>query len=142
MKPSAINYVFGYGWKIATYGGAISLGALIASYGGITSVWRIVELLPALPLGWIAGALIMWPILQTVGSRVNGAPWCEGDLVYVLVGKNRGHSGRIYEIWSERGQIRVDLSEQAKTDVTDVYFFNEVCRAGEESEAVGCREGN
>ena len=80
------------------------------------------------------GALVVWPIVARIGSRINGAPWSEGDLVQILIGKHRGHVGRIYEIWPSRDQVRVEINEQTKSDVTDVYFFNEVCREREEPE--------
>jgi ribosomal protein L24 len=57
--------------------------------------------------------------------------WSEGDLVQILIGQHRGHVGRIYEIWPSRKQVRVEVTEQMAEDVTDVYFYNEVCRQRE-----------
>jgi hypothetical protein len=127
MKPSLIHYFFGYSFNISTCGGAVGACVWIVAGCGI-SVWSLIASLPAIPLGWIGGALLVWPFLQSIGSRINGAPWSEGDLVHVLIGQHRGHVGRIYELWPSRNQVRVRISEQAEKDVTDVYFYNEVCR--------------
>jgi hypothetical protein len=35
---------------------------------------------------------------------------------------------RIYELWKERGQVRVELGEAERNDVTDVYSETQVCR--------------
>jgi hypothetical protein len=129
MKPSAVHYFFGNGFKISTYGGAIGAAVWAVSMCEGISVWTLVALLAALPLGFMLSAMTVWPIVSIVGSRINGAPWKEGDLVHILVGQHEGHVGTIYEIWQSRGQVRVEVSEQATKDVTDVYLFNEVCRA-------------
>ena len=60
--------------------------------------------------------------------KINGAPFHNGDMVHILVGKHRGKIARVYEIWEERKEVRVDIGEQAKKDVEDVYSYTEVCR--------------
>ncbi len=54
--------------------------------------------------------------------------FAEGDHVSILVGPNKGHTGRVYELWTERGQLRVEIDDQSKKDVTDVYMLNEICK--------------
>ncbi len=36
---------------------------------------------------------------------------------------------RVYETWEERGQVRVDLGDELKTSVKDVFCGVEVCRS-------------
>jgi hypothetical protein len=128
MKPSIANYFVGHGFKIATRAAAIGLASCVAFYCGRASVWSLLAMLIALPLGWIGGALILWPIFGSIGAKFNGAPWSEGDLVEILVGPHRGHVGRIYAVWCSRGQVRVEVDEQTAKDVKDVYFDNQVFR--------------
>ncbi len=128
MKPSRLQYFFGHGLKVSTSVGAIALTAVVVISIGNISIWTVIAVLPALPLGWILGALILWPMVFTIGSRFNGAPFNDGDMVHVLVGPYRDQVGRVYEMWPSRNQLRVDLGEQAEQDVTDVFVYNEVCR--------------
>lgn len=73
--------------------------------------------------------LLLWPWVFATGGKINGSPFHEGDLVHVLVGPYRDRVGRIYEMWPSRNQVRVEIDEQAKKDVTDVFGYNEaVCR--------------
>ena len=54
--------------------------------------------------------------------------WLALAFVLILAGSHRGRLVRVYEVWSERGQVRVDLDEQAKRDFQDIFSFLEVCR--------------
>jgi len=127
-RPALFRYFFAYGFRIAGCSGAVVLAALVAWNCEAFSVWSIIAVILALPLGLILGQLCLWPPLFWVGSLVNGSPFHEGDTVRVLVGPNRNRVGQIYEIWKSRNQVRVQLDERAEKDVTDVFMYNEVCR--------------
>jgi phosphate/sulfate permease len=71
---------------------------------------------------------ILGPIYYARG-RLNGAPFHEGDHVQILVGPHRGRVVRVYAIWAERNQVRVELGEQTKKGASDVFSYFQVCRA-------------
>jgi hypothetical protein len=77
---------------------------------------------------FLAGALSLWPIAFTLVNRFNGAPFEVGDVVCILVGPNRDRTVRVYSVWSERGQVRVELGETEKATFKDVFGYVEVCR--------------
>jgi len=128
MKPSPIRYFFGHGWKVSMCIGALVVAVWVGLSCGSFSVWAALAVLLALPLGCILGAVFLWPFFFIVGSKINGSPFHEGDLVHILVGPHRDRVGRIYEMWPSRNQVRVEIGDQAKKDVTDVFSYNEICR--------------
>ena len=133
MKPRRLRYFFAHGIEIAAIGGALSMALWIASlFNGVFSVWAVYGSLVALPLGAILGMLFVWPVIHTICGRLNGAPFFKGDNVRVLVGPYRDCVTRVYDVWSSRGQVRVELSEQAAKAVTDVLWYNQVCRERDE----------
>lgn len=78
-------------------------------------------------LAGIPGPLILGPIFH-LGAKLNGAPYQVGDPVRILVGPHRNRLTRIYEVWKERRQVRVELDQQARESVKDVFEFTQVCR--------------
>lgn len=128
MHPSAVHSFFGYGFKVSTFGGAIIVAIWVAANCDGFNHWTAIAILVALPLGWVLGAFILWPFVFALGRRFNGAPWSTGDSVQILIGRNRGHVGPVYETWPSRGQVRVDISDVGKNDFTDVFHDNEVFR--------------
>ena len=79
-----------------------------------------------------AGVLISYFVLRGLNyiiTSMNGAPFQEGDIVQVLVGEYQGQVGRVYEEWNDRKQVRVDLGDQAKKDLKDIFSFNKICRS-------------
>jgi hypothetical protein len=75
----------------------------------------------------VPAPLILVPIFR-LGAKLNGAPFHVGDPVRILMGPHRNRVTRIYEIWKERGQVRVELDQQARESVKDVFEFTQVCR--------------
>jgi hypothetical protein len=75
----------------------------------------------------VPAPLILVPIFR-LGAKLNGAPFHVGDPVRILVGPHRNHLTRIYEIWDERREVRVELDPQARESVKDVFEFTQVCR--------------
>ncbi|HVE16252.1 MAG TPA: hypothetical protein VNB29_05920 [Chthoniobacterales bacterium] len=70
--------------------------------------------------GYLIGAAFIWMFLGPIAARIQGWPFAIEDRVYILSGPHKGTITRIYEIWLERGQVRVDLGADAKEKVKDV----------------------
>jgi hypothetical protein len=49
-------------------------------------------------------------------------------LFKVLVGPHSCRTVRIHAVWDERGEVRVELGEDEKRDVTDVFSVVQVWR--------------
>jgi hypothetical protein len=137
MTPSILQHVLGCGFRITLWTGAAIAVSLVfwacplgsmGLLGGWYAAYVGIAVLAAIPLGLLLGAIILWPPLFHIASWVNGAPFRSGDSVYILVGLQRGRLTRVYDVWTERGQVRVELDEKSKNDVTDVFSWNEVCR--------------
>jgi hypothetical protein len=64
-----------------------------------------------------------------VGRIFNGYFLRKDDWVRILVGPYRGRVFRVYEVWAQRGQVRVEIDEQSRKEVTDVFSEAEICRA-------------
>ena len=82
----------------------------------------------SVPLGWLLGGLYLGVFVSAIARRINGAPYVEGDKIRILVGPYKNRVTDVYEVWTTRNQIRVDLGEEAKKNVTDVFFAEEVSR--------------
>ena len=82
-------------------------------------------------VGWFAviipGWLLLGPLYYSQGLR-NGAPYRVGDYVRVVARRQRGQVARVYEVWAERNQVRLELGEVARERVEDVFSYLEVCR--------------
>ena len=94
----------------------------------VTIAWSIVAALPMAAMGWVFGITFLWMILGPIAARIQGWPFKVGDEVFILSGKEINRVARIYEIWHERGQVRVDLGAEAKNSVEDVFCAVAVCR--------------
>lgn len=128
MTPSPIRYFFVYGFKVSMCIGAIILAVGVGSVCDQFSLWAVIAVLVAVPLGCILGALFLWPFIFHIGSKVNGVPFHNGELVHILAGRYRDSVGHIYAIWKERNSVLVDLGEQAEKDGPHEFGFNEICR--------------
>jgi hypothetical protein len=104
------------------------LGTAVAISCGAFSFWSVVAILAALPLGAVLGMLVLGPLIRIFVNSLNGAPFQVGDSVQILIGPYRDRVVRVYEIWPSRGQVRVELGEQAEKSVKDVFWNFEVCR--------------
>ena len=91
-------------------------------------LWVAVAAVLVAALGAYLGLILLWPILGTLAARIQGAPFNVGDAVWVLEGRRRGTKAVVYEIWKERGQVRVDLGAEARERCEDVFCIVAVCR--------------
>lgn len=137
MKPSFIHYVLAHTSGISAGIGAVCgvalliqiLGeadALVSDAG--TIMWSMVAAVPMAAMGWVFGMAFIWMLSGRLAARVQGWPFQVGDEVWILSGMHANTIARIYEIWDERGQVRLDLGEEAKNKVEDVYCAVAVCR--------------
>ena len=102
-------------------------GALVPDIG--VWLWILIAAIPAGIIGLILGVIVIWQILLShPAARIQGWPFKVGDEVVILTGRHKNTTATIYEIWEERGQVRVDLGEELKKEVKDVFCAVEVCR--------------
>ena len=89
----------------------------------------------ALPLFCFAVfmSLIVWPFWIPHELKKNGAPFTPGDLVQVTKGPHRDNIFSIYEVWKESNQVRLNLGQLEKIEVTDVFSMLSIRRVKPES---------
>ena len=97
-------------------------------FSGIAPLSSIIAVAAAAPLGLLLGYFFFGYPLYLVGKRLNGGPFHEGDWVRILSGPHKNRLVRVYEVWSQRNQIRVDLGEHAKAQFRDVFSILQVYR--------------
>lgn len=82
-------------------------------------------------VGWflatLAGWFVIGPLYYEQACR-NGAPFHVGDSVRLLIGPHAGRMVNVCQVWDGRGAVRVELGEQAREQLDDVYSELEVCR--------------
>lgn len=137
MKPAKVHYILAHGFRLSTWGVSVIftgiLGWVYFFNSGVPirellSLWSILLILLTLPIGWLLGGLVIWPFVGSIANKMNGAPFHVGENVCILIGSNCGKEVRIYDVWNDRHQVRVELGEQAKADLKDVFSFHQVCR--------------
>jgi len=138
MKPALHNYLLAH---TATFSAAIgvlaALGLLFFTLhdeGALTTRWPMIGwiILAAIPIGaigYIVGVVFIWMMLGGIAARIQGWPFKKEEEVVILAGKNKGTVARIYEVWECRGQVRLELGEDARKAVTDVYCAVAVTRS-------------
>ncbi|QIF03527.1 KOW motif domain-containing protein [Roseimicrobium sp. ORNL1] len=149
MKPALHNRLLAYTWEFSiSMGIASAIGFMLLIFhheGALIWDWFVIGmiLLTAVPtagIGYFFGAIYIWMILGHVAARIQGAPFSKGDEVMVLSGKHKGRVTRIYQVWEPRGQIRLELGEEAKKAVTDVVCIVTVTRTRCKESAQAVRE--
>lgn len=101
--------------------------ALIPEAGVL--IWIVLAAVPAAAIGWIIGIIFIWGMmLGHVVARLQGWPFAVGDRVWILSGRHKNSVAAVYEVWSERGQVRVELGPELRDKVEDVYCAVAVCR--------------
>ncbi len=132
MKPSKRQLFFAQGWPwlLMFWGPSIALALLGGWLAPAGSMGAVLGPGIGASVGVVGMLLVLRP-LQLRLARVNGAPFHNGDLVQVLAGRYRGRVGRVYAEWETRGQVRVDLGDEAKRKVQDVFGELQLCRVEE-----------
>ena len=140
MEPSpSYRYVLAHTADISIGLGAVgalgimlaalhSLGVLIPQFGVV--IWVLLASLLAAAIGFVVGLFFIWHmVLGPVAAQLQGWPFTAGETVRILSGPHKDTITTVYEVWSDRGQVRVDLGREAKERVEDVYCAVAVCRA-------------
>jgi hypothetical protein len=139
MKPSRFRYLLAHTANISVWIGVVgalavmlvklhSEGILIPKFGVV--IWIALAAIPVAAIGWIVGLIFIWHMmLGHVAAWLQGWPFFVGDRVWILIGKHKGTNTTVYAVWSERGQVRVELGREAKEKVEDVYCAVGICRA-------------
>jgi hypothetical protein len=112
---------------LATGIGTVGLAAFAAWSCGSFSGEAVILILLASALGWFLGLVFIWPRLNDLACKRNGAPFKEGDWVRILMGSHRDQVAQVYELCPERNEVRVDLGEQLKYLGRDAFMNNQVC---------------
>ena len=110
----------------ACYVIAVTVPSCVVLAEASVLAWLLLAVVTASVLGWICGAIFLWPLVGRIARRLNGHPFCVGDSIRILTGPHRGRRAVVYELWEERGQMRVDIGPEAKRSVTDVFNGVEV----------------
>jgi hypothetical protein len=143
MTPSRAQYFFARLWLVHTWSAGVTLLCVIAAVraSGVTTsslrewplvLWLLGIVLVSALIGWFAALLFGWflfgPLYFARGQK-NGAPFRVGDRVHILVGAHRDAVVSVYEVWESRNQVRVELGDDEKKKVRDVFSYYEICRA-------------
>ena len=92
-------------------------------FAGVLLLAWVVGRFGAIIPGWI----ILGPLYFDRGLK-NGAPYIEGDVVRILSGRYRNREVRVWAIWADRNEVRVELGDEARNKVDDVFGYYQVCR--------------
>lgn len=146
MEPTRWQRFFASGWPefLWVVGGAL-IGVVVGLNStefrpGIllewpTNVWiGLVILLSAITGFYLAvfpGMLIILPLFLE-RNRINGAPFEVGDCVQIIRGKYAGLITIVYSKWQGDG-VRVDLGEEAKDSLEDIFGPSQLMRVTSES---------
>lgn len=128
-RPSWIRRVLAgkWLWGMLFFGFPVSAGTIWLTrmrFAQEPSMWELL-------LGAFGGVVIGFPafyLVQYSVGRLNGAPFHRGDCVQILSGRHCGKVVRVYDEWPERGQVRVNLGDDFKRDVEDVFSYLELRR--------------
>lgn len=142
MKPTRVQYFFAADGPlkvVCCVGIGLLLGGTIVacepaaaiSAGPWNTLLFLAALVLAVLLGFVGSTIATLPILGPMywaqGLR-NGAPYEPGDVVLILVGPHRGTVTGVWDVWPSRNQIRLDLGDEAREKVVDVFCYTEVLR--------------
>lgn len=121
-------FLASHGFKLGACAGALISAVVVGSFCEEFSIWAVIAIILAFPLGSVLGFLFLSPIVGAIAGKLNGAPFRLGDVVHILTGPHRDRVGHIYTMWIERSQVRVQLDERAKKETADVFGDHEICR--------------
>jgi hypothetical protein len=136
MRPTLRQRFFASGailW-LAAFAGAIGVAFLLIPATQLT-VFGVLSTAFLICVGGVLGfflalcpgVIVLGPLMLAI-RRINGAPFDVGDQVMILSGKHAGRVVRVYQLWEERAQVRVELGDAERKAVTDVYSETQVCR--------------
>lgn len=107
---------------------------LVFSFGIFFQPQTILGVLSTAGLGGMLGVLFVYQLTLSalnLQRRLRGFEVLVGFRVRILGGPRRGEVARVYELWEQRGEVRLELGEAAHLSVTDVYMAYQVRRVVE-----------
>lgn len=105
--------------------------SLLFWLGVILAFPLFIMILPFCLFLFIAGLTQpLWIQFYKLAAKRHGAPFQPGDFVRILRGAHRNKEVRVYDVWPERYQIRVELGEKEKAEVTDVFSYLSIWKIG------------
>lgn len=145
MQPTRLQYFVAENWPariwIVVVPGLITLAFIFRCWLVFSHPfdgWNLLHALIIVILAWLVGfftAIVSgWCVLGPYyfhRSEINGAPFQIGDRVRILAGPYRDQIREIYEIWTSRNQVRLNLGAEAKDQFTDIYGYIAVCRCSD-----------
>lgn len=128
-KPSCIQLLFAKSWfsYLLFLGGSVGVGATYIMWTHPDQAESSGVIVMGAFIGTFAG-IATFTGLMRFRAWMNGAPFHIGDHVQTLAGKHKGKVVRVYEEWPDRKQVLVNLGDQAKRDVENVFSEFELCR--------------
>jgi hypothetical protein len=145
MKPRFYHYWGAHLLAIVSQAGgvfmvsvvAISCAGLFTQSSDVLSILEgILAIAAAYGLGALLGVLILGRVFYPLVRWLAGAPFAVGDKVMILRGARIRKIAEIYEVWDERGQVRLRLSDEERKAVADVFACYEVMRVMEPNTAL------
>lgn len=145
MKPTRIHYFYAQNWParilfwmfpmLCAVLMAIALGAPpnLHDFGADARSYLLLIGLAWL-IGYFVAPLLGWFILGPIyhhRAELNGAPFQAGDMVELLVGRERGQVVRVAEVWDWRGDLRVDLAAVPGRSASAIFAFTQVMKASD-----------
>ncbi len=137
MKPRFYHYFIAHLPAIAAQGcGILFVAGVFIQCAPVFDVPHDITSLALVVLGGVAayalGALIgtvfLARLAYPLACQLMGAPLMRGDFVFILRGRRHGKIAPIYEVWTERGEVRVRLSDNERECAADVYACHEVLK--------------
>jgi hypothetical protein len=146
MKPAFHHYLLAHTATFSIIVGIVgAIGLLlfvVYKEGALMGEWPVVgwiflTAIPVAGIGFVVGVAFIWTILGGIAARIQGWPFVEGDEVVILAGKDRGRVTKVYEVWESRGQVRLELGDEAKESLTDVYCAVAITRTNHSEHSDG-----
>ena len=134
-KVSLLKKIFAREWVwislfiITAFSIASTLFAMFYIYNPQEpDIWSILGALFACSAAGVYIYLIFGRVLLFFVILINGGPFHKGDIVQVIHGEHAGKIGRVYEEWPSRGEVKVDLGQEAYDNVKDVFSECQIIR--------------
>jgi len=137
MKPRFYHSLLAHFPAIVAQAGGVFLVSVFSvvcsplwenSSDSVSRAEFVLAVVAAYPLGALLASLFLGPFLYPLVQRCAGAPFSVGDQVLILQGRRKGKIAEVYEVWSERRQVRLRLSDDERETVSDVFSDHQILR--------------
>ncbi len=102
-KPSSIQIFFAktWLWSLAFWVCPVIIGViiLIPIYSNLQGFLDFAKAITSAAVGGFVFSYFPLFILAQILMKINGAPFCQGDMVHILAGKHRGKIACVYDVW-------------------------------------------